>query len=67
MYPGHLLVDDAWSQYRLLVIYAWNSATSTAAMGSRCQTEEVGHSGMTHATQAVEDLESVSLLEDLLG
>ena len=49
------------------MIYAWNSATSTAAMGSRCQTEEVGHSGMTHATQAVEDLESVSLLEDLLG
>ena len=59
--------DEAWRQYRLLVIYAWNSATSTAAMGSRWQTEEVGHSGMTHATQAVEDLESVTLLEELLG
>jgi hypothetical protein len=59
--------DEAWRQYRLLVIYAWNSATSTAAMGSRWQTEEVGQGGMAMATQAVEDLESVTLLEELLG
>ena len=59
--------DEAWRQYRLLVIYAWNSATSTAAMGSRWQTEEVGQGGMARATEAVEDLESVTLLEELLG
>jgi hypothetical protein len=59
--------DEAWRQYRLLVIYAWNSATSTAAMGSRWQTEEVGRGGMARATAAVEDLESVALLEELLG
>jgi hypothetical protein len=59
--------DEAWRQYRLLVIYAWNSATSTAAMGSRWQTEEVGQGGMTRATTAVEDLDSVALLEALLA
>ena len=62
-----LSYDDAWDQYRLLVIYAWNSATSTAAMGSRWQTEEVGQGGMTRATAAVEDLESVDLLLERLA
>jgi hypothetical protein len=56
-----------WQQYRLLVVYSWSSATSTAAMGSRWQTEEVGQSGMTRATAAVADLESVELLESLLA
>jgi Phosphotransferase enzyme family len=59
--------DEAWQQYRLLVIYAWNSATSTAAMGSRWQTEEIGQGGMTRATTTVEDLDSVTLLEELLA
>jgi aminoglycoside phosphotransferase (APT) family kinase protein len=59
--------DRAWEQYRLLVIYAWSSATSTATMGSRWQTVEVGHGGMGRATTAVEDLESVPLLEQLLS
>lgn len=57
----------AWDQYRLLVIYAWASATSTAAMGDRWQTVEVGQGGMGRATTAVEDLESVTLLESLLA
>jgi Phosphotransferase enzyme family len=61
-----LSFDDAWTQYRLLVTYAWNSATSTAAMGSRWQTVEVGRGGMGRATTAVEDLETVPLLESLL-
>jgi len=56
----------AWEQYRLLVIYAWSSATSTATMGSRWQTVEVGQGGMARATAAVEDLASVALLEALL-
>ena len=59
--------DQAWEQYRLLVIYAWSSATSTATMGSRWQTIEVGHGGMARATAAVEDLESVPLLESMLA
>jgi Ser/Thr protein kinase RdoA (MazF antagonist) len=58
--------DDAWTQYRLLVIYSWNSATSTAAMGSRWQAIDVGRGGMARATAAVEDLESVPLLESML-
>lgn len=59
-------LETAWEQHRLLVIYAWASATSTAAMGSRWQTVEVGQGGMARATAAVEDLESVPLLESLL-
>jgi hypothetical protein len=59
--------DEAWEQYRLLVIYAWSSATSTATMGSRWQTIEVGHGGMARATAAVEDLDSVPLLESMLA
>jgi hypothetical protein len=58
--------DDAWRQYRLLVVYSWNSATSTAAMGSRWQAIDVGRGGMARATAAVEDLESVPLLEEML-
>ncbi|HEU5301214.1 MAG TPA: phosphotransferase [Acidimicrobiia bacterium] len=58
-----LTFDDAWEQYRLLAIYGWSSATSTAAMGSRWQTEDVGQGGMRGATTAIEDLESVDLLE----
>jgi len=61
-----LSLDDAWEQYRLLVIYSWNSATSTAAMGSRWQAVDVGRGGMARATTSVEDLESVELLECLL-
>jgi len=62
-----LSYDEAWEQYRLLVIYAWNSATSTAAMGSRWQTADVGQGGMGRATAAVEDLDSVALLESKLA
>jgi hypothetical protein len=61
-----LALDDAWTQYRLLVAYAWNSATSTAAMGDRWQTVEIGQGGMARATAAIEDLETVALLESLL-
>jgi Phosphotransferase enzyme family len=59
--------DVAWEQYRLFAVYAWASATSTAAMGDRWQTEEVGRGGMARATTAVEDLDSLGLLEELLA
>jgi hypothetical protein len=62
-----LSFEEAWTQYRLLVTYAWNSATSTAAMGSRWQAVDIGRGGMARATTAVEDLETVPLLESLLA
>lgn len=59
--------DDAWEQYRVLVVYAWASATATAAMGSRWQSERVGQAGMRRATATVEDLDSITALEARLG
>ncbi|HEY8216005.1 MAG TPA: phosphotransferase [Acidimicrobiia bacterium] len=61
-----LTFDEAWTQYRMLVAYAWNSATSTAAMGSRWQAIDVGRGGMARATASIEDLETVALLESML-
>jgi hypothetical protein len=57
----------AWEQYRLFAVYAWSSATSTAGVGSRWQPEEYGRHGMEAATAAVDDLDSVALLESLLA
>jgi hypothetical protein len=48
-------------------VYSWSSATSTAGVGSRWQTEEVGRGGMARATAAVDDLDSIALLESLLS
>jgi hypothetical protein len=62
-----LTADDAWTRYRLFAVYSWSSATSTASVGSRWQTEEVGQGGMHRATAAVEDLDSLPLLEALLA
>ena len=59
--------DVAWEQYRLFAVYAWSSATSTAGVGDRWQRQEYGHQGMTAATAAIEDLDSIGLLEELLG
>ncbi|MGH9025129.1 MAG: phosphotransferase family protein [Acidimicrobiia bacterium] len=57
----------AWEQYRLFAVYAWSSATSTAGVGSRWQPEDYGRHGMKAATTAVDDLDSVDLLESLLA
>jgi hypothetical protein len=59
--------DTAWEQYRLFAVYAWSSATSTAGVGDRWQPQEYGLTGMEAATTAVDDLDSVDLLEELLG
>jgi Phosphotransferase enzyme family len=59
--------EVAWEQYRLFAVYAWSSATSTAAVGSRWQPEAYGRLGMEAATAAVEDLDSIGLLASLLG
>jgi hypothetical protein len=58
--------DDAWEQYRLYAVYSWNSAVSTAAMRSRWQPEAGAHAAMLRTTTAIEDLDSVSLLERML-
>jgi hypothetical protein len=59
--------DDVWEQYRLYAVYSWNSAVSTAAMGSRWQPEARAHGAMLRTTAAIEDLDSVGLLEELLA
>jgi hypothetical protein len=58
-----LAAGDAWEQYRLYAVYSWNSAVSTAAMGSRWQPEARAHAAMLRTTAAIEDLDSLSLLE----
>jgi hypothetical protein len=58
--------SQLWEQYRLFAIYSWSSATSTAAMGSRWQAVDIGRGGMARATVAIDDLESIDLLESLL-
>jgi aminoglycoside phosphotransferase (APT) family kinase protein len=55
-----------WQQYRLFAVYSWSSAVSTAAMGSRWQPEARAHGAMLRTTAAIEDLDSVGLLEELL-
>jgi hypothetical protein len=57
----------AWDQYRLFAIYAWVSATSTAGVGERWQSEAVGRGGMARATAAVDDLDAVAHLEARLA
>jgi hypothetical protein len=59
--------DTAWEQYRLYAVYSWVSATSTAAVGSRWQAAKIGQGGMRRATASIEDLDTVSILEDRLG
>jgi Ser/Thr protein kinase RdoA (MazF antagonist) len=56
-----------WEQYRLYAVYSWNSAVSTAAMGSRWQPEARAHAAMVRTTTAIGDLDSVGLLEEKLG
>jgi hypothetical protein len=62
-------VDDttAREQYRLFSVYSWIAATSTAAMGSKWQPIEIARPAMIRATESVEDLDAVGLLEERLG
>src|SRR5262249_27619675 len=66
---GGVAIDDAtlWEQYRLFAVYSWSSVTATAGVGDRWQTEEGGQRAMVRATTAVEDLESLELLDALLA
>lgn len=59
--------DVAWEQYRLFAVYAWVAATATAAMGSKWQPLHIGLGGTQRATQAIEDLDTIGLLETALA
>jgi aminoglycoside phosphotransferase (APT) family kinase protein len=59
--------DDMWRRYRLFAVYAWVAATATAAMGSKWQPLEIGLAGTERATHAVEDLDTIGLLESQLS
>lgn len=59
--------DDAERQYRLFAVFSWVSAASTAAMGDRWQPARRALAAMERTTNAVEDLDSVGLLHELLG
>jgi hypothetical protein len=54
-------------QYRLFAVFSWVSAASTAAMGDRWQPASRALAAMERTTTAVEDLDSVGLLEEMLG
>ncbi len=62
----HIDATRQWEQYRLYAIYAWNSAVSTAAMGSRWQPEARAHAAMVRTTTAVADLDSLGLIQEAL-
>lgn len=61
-------IDDATAheQYRLFSVYSWIAATSTAAMGSKWQPIEIARPAMIRATEAIDDLDAVGLLEEQL-
>jgi aminoglycoside phosphotransferase (APT) family kinase protein len=59
--------DLAREQYRLFSVYSWIAATTTAAMGSRWQPEEVGRRATERTTQAIIDLDVLDLLRERLG
>jgi hypothetical protein len=67
---GHGITLDpahAAQQYRLFTVFSWVSFTSTAAVGSRWQPSDKAIEAMERATRAVEDCDSVGLLQELLG
>jgi aminoglycoside phosphotransferase (APT) family kinase protein len=59
--------DATWDQYRIFAVYSWVAAVATAGMGSKWQPIEIGISSTHRATAAVTHLDSVGLLESVLG
>ncbi|MDZ7675425.1 MAG: phosphotransferase [Acidimicrobiales bacterium] len=59
-------IDVLWDRYRRCVLYAWVAAATTASMGSKWQPIEVGMLGMTRATEACADLDTVGAFGDVL-
>ena len=65
-YGVALPADLAERQLRLFAVFSWVSATSTAVMGSRLQPADRAIAAMERTTRALEDLDSVGLLKELL-
>jgi hypothetical protein len=57
---------DLWFRFRLSVLYAWIAAATTASMGDTWQPIDVGMLGMTRATEACADLETVEAFREVL-
>ena len=57
----------AWDQYRLFAVQSWAATTATAGVGSEWQPIEYGLAGTRRATAACAHVDSVGLLEELLG
>jgi aminoglycoside phosphotransferase (APT) family kinase protein len=65
---GVMLAEEtAHEQYRLLSVYSWIAAASTAAMGSQWQPIDVCRAALISTTKAIEDLDAVGLLEERLA
>ena len=63
---GPFRMLGVWLAYRRTVLYGWVAATTTASMGDTWQPIEVGRAGMTRATEACADLETVEALRQVL-
>ena len=59
--------SDAWDQYRLFAVYSWLCASTTAAMGTKWQSERIGMGGTERATATIDDLDSVGFLQAHIG
>ncbi len=58
--------EDQWTRYRRGVLYAWVTATTTAAMGNKWQPVEVGMLGIARATETCADLGTVEAIREAL-
>jgi aminoglycoside phosphotransferase (APT) family kinase protein len=59
--------EDTWHQYRLVALYAFIAAAFTAAAGDAMQSLAIGKAGLSRATAAAIDLQSVAALDDSPG
>ncbi len=61
----HLDRDELWDRYRKAALYAYVAALITAGMGGM-QAESIAMEGLTRAVAALDDLDTVSLIEKSL-
>ena len=74
-YVAHLNADGierltfahAWDSYRLFAFTAYVAAGVTSVFGRRLQSEETTRAGLRRAVQAMNDLESMAILQQRLA
>ena len=59
-------LDELWRRYRIGVLSSWVAAATTASMGDTWQPIEIGMLGMSRATQACADLDTVEAIREAL-